>query len=140
MGKLRFEDAEEIRRRHEGGEPLTPLAREFGVSVAAASHVVHYQTHWPIDTEMVGVFLPPEDMGALRRLAAARGISSSELLSGIIRGCIPRASTADVFGGFSRGLADERDETPTGPPEDLSALWADEGPPRPRRRRGAAGR
>ena len=57
MGKITFEQADEIRRRYEEGEALRALSKEFGCSPAAASHIVHYQTHWPLNHEMLGVFL-----------------------------------------------------------------------------------
>lgn len=137
MGKLTYSEAEEIRRRHEAGEALTPLAREFGISVPAASHVVRYQTHWPPGAiEMVAVFLYPEQTGALKRLAEKRGESSSAYLSRVVRSAMPLYDH-DIFGGIQSEVAEDG---PPGPPEDSPALWADEGPPRPRRRRSGAGR
>lgn len=137
MGKLTYREAEEIRRRHEGGEALTPLAREFGISVPAATHVVRFQTHWPPGAiEMVAVFLFPEQTGALKRLAEKRGESSSAYLSRVVQSAIPLYDP-DIFGNLRAEVAED---APPGPPEDASALWADEGPPRPRKRRSGAGR
>lgn len=151
MGKITFEQAEEIRRRHEEGEALRALAKEFGCSPASASHIVHYQTHWPLDREMIGVFLRHEEIWTLRRMARRRGVSASMLLSGMVQNCLPTPSEDSLFAQFQDHLSEDTAETPpraSETPSSDSPGWAhwererelEKAPPPPPKRRGARAR
>lgn len=81
-GKLRLDQAEEVRRLRARGLPLAELAERFGIAKSSVSAIVKYKAHEPPGT--LRVALPAFEAALLAEIAEDEEVPVEQLAADLL--------------------------------------------------------